>query len=177
MIKHNGSSYCAETQPFILPACFKFGWYHMGKYLLNTESYTFAEAVGTYSFPETLFVTYGEQFCHLCIWGIVNVSTLIHLFYWLWMCVIPLIMLYNCRMKSFFSILTSTSDHQLSTLGNDFSLWNYMYIITSVLRFLHRIINFVHCCTYHNTFMPFRYLQLDIFTLINIIYCKHFIIL
>ncbi len=47
------------------------------------------------------------------------------------------------------------------------------FIITSVLRLLHRMC--VHCYTYRTTFMHFRYLQLDIFTLINIIYLKHII--
>ncbi len=51
---------------------------------------------------------------------------------------------------------------------------NYILIITSVLRLLHRIC--VHCYTYHTTFMHFRYLLLDIFILINIIYLKHIII-
>ncbi len=50
----------------------------------------------------------------------------------------------------------------------------YIFVITSVLRLLHRIC--VHCYTYHTTFMHFRYLQLDIFTLINIIYLKYIII-
>ncbi len=43
----------------------------------------------------------------------------------------------------------------------------YIVIITSVLRLLHRIC--IHCYTYHTTFIHFLYLQLDIFTLINII--------
>ncbi len=52
----------------------------------------------------------------------------------------------------------------LTTLLYWFSLYNF-FIITSVLRLLNKI--YVHCYTYHTTFMHFRYLQLDIFTLIN----------